>query len=496
MGDRPWGASSSIKALKNSNQSRNRVSSKSKHGWDGPISPGNRFQKQGKCGNDVNRFHALSAPDFEDYEECFPSLPRVSKAQIKEVWVNCSEPSGVTTFPVSDRVAEGRRLERLIVKALNRAKKGGSKLTQEEVAHLESWLARYRASNDQSVFVAPAVVCDKRENAQMLKVENEDESKVNLAVEEAGMATLVRSFPDENRGAVHEISKEANPEVNDGISSHDGAEAAASGVDLDLPVDDGSDEASSTCEEEETSDEEGTPQLGGRYMMKLRGTKFRGSPFRNQVPLPLNLMMLVWIVMGLELILRMMLVLLVLIMMGLDLRENRLSRLGTMGTLSATSRGKEGDLMGIDAVSPHASVEACPGDAGAYGNRGTKMGRGYQTWANVVATKDGDTSFMKWVLCIHSLQRTIPVPCLMLSFALMEMLMLSLLLVADLLFRLLYGLVCFADSFGPWCYRPLFFWFEDGPEHWVCSLRSRSEIQWLGKKKKLKSFKAMIFGLV
>ncbi|KAL6965366.1 hypothetical protein U1Q18_036422 [Sarracenia purpurea var. burkii] len=169
MGDRPWGASSSIKALKNSNQSRHRGSSKSKHVWDGVISPGNRFQKQGKGGNDVNRFHALSAPDFEDYEECFPSLPRVSKAQIKEVRsaVKCSDPSGVTTFPVSDRVEEGRRLERLTVKALNRAKKGRSKLTQEEVANLESWLARYRVSNDQSVFVAPAVVCEKRENAQM-----------------------------------------------------------------------------------------------------------------------------------------------------------------------------------------------------------------------------------------------------------------------------------------------------------------------------------------
>ncbi|KAL6988764.1 hypothetical protein U1Q18_014517 [Sarracenia purpurea var. burkii] len=73
---------------------------------------------------------------FEDYEECFPSLPRVSKAQIKEVRsaVKCSDPSGVTTFPVSGRVEEGRRLERLTVKALNRAKKGHSKLTREEVA--------------------------------------------------------------------------------------------------------------------------------------------------------------------------------------------------------------------------------------------------------------------------------------------------------------------------------------------------------------------------
>ncbi|KAL6981288.1 hypothetical protein U1Q18_022918 [Sarracenia purpurea var. burkii] len=128
-------------------------------------------QKQGKGGNDFNRFHALSSPNFEDYEQCFPSLPRVSKAQIKEVRsaVKCCEPSGVTTstVPVSDRVEEGRRLERLTVKALNRAKRGRSKLTQEEVDHLESWLARYRASNDQSVFAAPAAICDKRDNAQM-----------------------------------------------------------------------------------------------------------------------------------------------------------------------------------------------------------------------------------------------------------------------------------------------------------------------------------------
>ncbi|KAL7002399.1 hypothetical protein U1Q18_003553 [Sarracenia purpurea var. burkii] len=112
------------------------------------------FQKQGKCGNDFNRFHAPSSPDFEDYEECFPSLPGVnSKAPIKEVRfsVKCCEPRRVmtSTNPVSDydRVEEGRRLEKFTVAAFNRAKKGSIHLTQEEVDHLESWLARYKASN-------------------------------------------------------------------------------------------------------------------------------------------------------------------------------------------------------------------------------------------------------------------------------------------------------------------------------------------------------------
>ncbi|KAL6957250.1 hypothetical protein U1Q18_040508 [Sarracenia purpurea var. burkii] len=91
------------------------------------------------------------------------------------------------------------------------------------------------------------------------------------------MATLVRSFPDENRGAVHEISKEASPEVNDGMSSHGGAEAAASGVDLDLPVDDGSDEASSTCEEEETSDEEGNPPVGEEIQDETERNEIQGN---------------------------------------------------------------------------------------------------------------------------------------------------------------------------------------------------------------------------
>ncbi|KAL6958430.1 hypothetical protein U1Q18_040367 [Sarracenia purpurea var. burkii] len=132
------------------------------------VSPG--FQKQGKAGNDFNRFHALSYHEVQDYE-------------IKEgrsAVISC-EPSGVTNSTVSDRVEEGRRLERLIVMALNRAKKGRSKLTQEEVDHLELWIARCIASNDQSVFVAPFVVSDKRENAQMMDKMALSESKEELA---------------------------------------------------------------------------------------------------------------------------------------------------------------------------------------------------------------------------------------------------------------------------------------------------------------------------
>ncbi|KAL6960204.1 hypothetical protein U1Q18_046004, partial [Sarracenia purpurea var. burkii] len=159
MGERPWGASSSIRAMKTSKQSRFRDSFRG--------SPD--FQEQGKGGNDLNRFHVLSSVD---YEVCFPSLPGViSKAPIKEVRSagNFCEPCGVTTStdPVSDWVEEGRRLEKLTVAALNRAKKGRSKFSQEEIDNLESWLARYRASFDQSAFVAPVVGHDKRAKAQM-----------------------------------------------------------------------------------------------------------------------------------------------------------------------------------------------------------------------------------------------------------------------------------------------------------------------------------------
>ncbi|KAL6993711.1 hypothetical protein U1Q18_011824, partial [Sarracenia purpurea var. burkii] len=77
-------------------------------------SPG--FQKQGKCGKDsLNRFHAISLPDFEDYDECFPALSGAkSKAPIKELNTAVNEPSGATdsTAPVNDWAEEGRRLER------------------------------------------------------------------------------------------------------------------------------------------------------------------------------------------------------------------------------------------------------------------------------------------------------------------------------------------------------------------------------------------------
>ncbi|KAL6967068.1 hypothetical protein U1Q18_032869 [Sarracenia purpurea var. burkii] len=99
-------------------------------------SPG--FQKQGKGGNDLNRFHVLSS---EAYEECFPSLPGViseaPKKEVRSAGKRC-EPCGVTTST-----------------------------DLEEIDNLESWLARYRASYDQSVFVAPAVGHDKRAKAQM-----------------------------------------------------------------------------------------------------------------------------------------------------------------------------------------------------------------------------------------------------------------------------------------------------------------------------------------
>ncbi|KAL6953347.1 hypothetical protein U1Q18_040894 [Sarracenia purpurea var. burkii] len=114
-------------------------------------SPG--YRKQGKYGKDsLNRFHALSSPNFEDYDVCFPALSGASKTPIEDLSSSASNLRGASSTPVRDYDCdeEGRRLERLTVMALNRAKKGHSPLTQEQVNHLESWLARYRASKADS----------------------------------------------------------------------------------------------------------------------------------------------------------------------------------------------------------------------------------------------------------------------------------------------------------------------------------------------------------
>ncbi|KAL6962876.1 hypothetical protein U1Q18_037838 [Sarracenia purpurea var. burkii] len=63
MGDRPWGASSSIRALKTSNQSRNRGSIKNKQAWEGTVSTKKRGSKRSnQSGNrsSGNRFVALA----------------------------------------------------------------------------------------------------------------------------------------------------------------------------------------------------------------------------------------------------------------------------------------------------------------------------------------------------------------------------------------------------------------------------------------------------
>ncbi|KAL6973424.1 hypothetical protein U1Q18_027605, partial [Sarracenia purpurea var. burkii] len=132
--------------------------------------------KPGKSGNDsrvlFNRFHALSSPDFEDYEECFPSLPGANtRAPIKElstVVKVCEAPHCVTTSIENyDHAEEGRRLEKMNVVALNRAKKGRIPLNQDEISHLETWLVKYRASNAQNPnqkFPSVASKCSKKES--------------------------------------------------------------------------------------------------------------------------------------------------------------------------------------------------------------------------------------------------------------------------------------------------------------------------------------------
>ncbi|KAL6957181.1 hypothetical protein U1Q18_041898, partial [Sarracenia purpurea var. burkii] len=140
MGDRPWGASSSVKAMKNCKQARNRL---------GDFSYGSRDRTNRSSKNNFGVLANL------DYDEIFPSLSGANpKAPIKErsIVVNESRGATISSEPVRDYdcAEEGRRLERLTMVALKRAKTGRSPLSQEEVNHLESWLARYRASNDQT----------------------------------------------------------------------------------------------------------------------------------------------------------------------------------------------------------------------------------------------------------------------------------------------------------------------------------------------------------
>ncbi|KAL6965415.1 hypothetical protein U1Q18_036467, partial [Sarracenia purpurea var. burkii] len=269
-----------------------------------------------------------------------------------------------------------------------------------------------RESDPVNVSLAPDL-CEGEHDEEVfsprpmaLKVEDE-ESKVNLAEEEVRMATLFRSSPEENRGAVQE-----NSEVDVEISSHGGAEAAASGVDLDQPVDDGSDEASSTCEEEETSDEQGNP---------LVGEEIQDETVRNEIQVidvsksgsvvsDLHNVCVDRNGLGIDLVSDA-----CVDRNGLGIKGKQVVELGNQENLvchvldemsdphmvqgsvpldalfsSVDACGKEGDLMRIAAHAlqwSDVSLEACPDDAGVYGNRGINMARGPQTWANVVATK-------------------------------------------------------------------------------------------------------------
>ncbi|KAL6982476.1 hypothetical protein U1Q18_043215, partial [Sarracenia purpurea var. burkii] len=126
--------------MKNCKQARNRL---------GDFSYGSRDRTNRSSKNNFGVLANL------DYDEIFPSLSGVNpKAPIKErsIVVNESRGATISSEPVRDYdcAEEGRRLERLTMVALKRAKTGRSPLSQEEVNHLESWLARYRASNDQT----------------------------------------------------------------------------------------------------------------------------------------------------------------------------------------------------------------------------------------------------------------------------------------------------------------------------------------------------------
>ncbi|KAL6988765.1 hypothetical protein U1Q18_014518 [Sarracenia purpurea var. burkii] len=124
----------------------------------------------------------------------------------------------------------------------------------EEVANLESWLARYRASNDQSVFVAPAVVCDKRENAQML-------DKMDLTEPKEKQVSGVDK--------VKTVMEASMVEVESAVSL---ADAGGEGCDKSSPLPNEVEGKSENVGEEE-SDDRGDGSVG-KGSISTEGTKF------------------------------------------------------------------------------------------------------------------------------------------------------------------------------------------------------------------------------
>ncbi|KAL6991667.1 hypothetical protein U1Q18_009778, partial [Sarracenia purpurea var. burkii] len=151
--------------------------------------------KQGKSGNvrSPNRYLALASPDLKN-EVCFPSLPAaIPRAPTKDprtaVKIGESSPSVMTSTGDYDHAEEGRRLEKLIVVALNRAKKGLSPLSQEEVNHFQTWLANYRAANAQNQSQIP------RLGGSNLTSNPNLESEGAVVVSEAVKRETVLPFP-------------------------------------------------------------------------------------------------------------------------------------------------------------------------------------------------------------------------------------------------------------------------------------------------------------
>ncbi|KAL6965363.1 hypothetical protein U1Q18_047205 [Sarracenia purpurea var. burkii] len=253
-------------------------------------SPG--FRKQGKCGRDfLNHFHAISSPDFENYDECFPSLSGAkSKAPIKELSSAVNIPRGATTstvpLSVYDYAEEGRRLERLTVVALKRAKIGRSPLTQEEANHLESWQARYRASRAQNPNqnVPPMASNDgAREEAdeegEAVVGEHEDEDEENPKEVEEGHRKDVSSETG-NRSSIRVVSPRRTEVKSGEIISRAPPSDEPPTSEADDHGDSGSGEDGTTSEE---SEQEGEGEGEAITLENVGGTSEASVPELNLV---------------------------------------------------------------------------------------------------------------------------------------------------------------------------------------------------------------------
>ncbi|KAL6956916.1 hypothetical protein U1Q18_040623 [Sarracenia purpurea var. burkii] len=193
-----------------------------------------------------NHFGVLANLDSDEH---FPSLIGTKKAG--EVTILDSERTPYHVF----RDAADLRLQLLLMnrdQSLDRQSKSMKGLSPLRIKNLTMELQSTAGSKSQ------------RGASPVDKNEAEKEGIPNLLPIEQGLltTTMFRNFPDEGKGAGHEILKEANPKVEEEGLSYGGVVIDVSAVEQAQPDGESSVDSGLTCEEDETSDEEVDPLVG------------------------------------------------------------------------------------------------------------------------------------------------------------------------------------------------------------------------------------------